>query len=1766
MANWWDSDAPAGFVGPTQQQASGPSDDWWKQDKPAEGPPSPAVPQVAEPLPTPAAAAAPAPKAPEAAPLDQKGVLQRISELANLALNPVTQLANWWTQDLSPADAAKKDTLGPPAPFEYAANALRGAGTGIMRSGVKAGDLLATLGSLVGGAEVSPDTSEAADELQNQLRKQSLEYWQVSPERHNRLGDVLGGLGEAAIPLMLTAGNPLGLVASETLATGKDFIDLGVDATTAGKLAALRGATTYGGMNVPFLGESLASKMGWGSSLFAALDATERMKARDILENAGYPELAKLQNPLDPQSLITDALMGALFGGVAHMRSSPAEFNSFRLDPERLALPKPPDATTPEGFPVEPPQPGTPGALILDARSRRDARVLARMQDIERVTGETPSQPSTGITRFGEFSPLLPGYREGLQRLADITDQVNALTEEYKKNQTLTLPELQEQLQQNRSPSESEYQAGIDLDRGKVSEGVFNQDLAQTKVNTDIEKALPRGITVEQAIQKQPVVVAGFTQYKEKMDWMDRMIQGLRDTLDLYQKKPPEELIDRHTTEGVEKVPISKTIEDLKRSIMTAEATRKSYLEQHQTALAFAKEAKGLLATLRNRFLDPDTKLILSDDAFTQRTSGSDAYGSMWSSAEGKKIHLGVSVDTIMNDPRVADKLVKMRETLLHEFGHGLLNQRLVELSKRVDAVIRSPKEVSAKVNSGSAKQSSYWVDVANMQAKAAEAKAAGQPLKPYATPQEIALLKGIMQEYLTWAGNRLAEPFFQRFATISPPNTIDIQNRQVGKGVLPSQVPNMGYWYSFDEYIAENLSRAATQHKYITQGVRKFFESHRKLLEQTYKEYANLSTMPTFERWLQRMSITGKMAELAAKQAKKALNWYDLASNKKLIKELGLEGHDFSFRESLDNYQRWYNLGLDITQLSRKNPHIEPLSRYVKWLVEMKQRVGQTMWRGHNTLRAWRKLGASQGKLVADALVDQTLEERVLTDAELKARGFRDESLAVMKQVQADYKQILDRMGKVLETQVRETFGNDPVFLQQELTRLHTELAKMAEKPFSPLMRFGKYTVQVKASEAFEENGVKYKKGQVLYFETFDRQKPRDRHMAQVRSDWAGKPVAIGKGFLTDSFKTLQGMPTMLLTGLRRQLQKHGILTPQVDAALKEISEENLPIDSIKRHWSKRKKIPGFSTDYMRSYSSYIAGMANHLGRIELGNELYRAVGDIEKDAKIIQSLGGDGTKRGQIAQMAKEHLDRFFNPGNDWPFLRAVMFANVFWFNVKSAFVNGLQPLMATYPYLAARYGDVEATKAMTKAVGKLARYFATGKIHPELADMIARGQETSILEQSLATEIAMARSAKSQWDIFPSNFGKRVLTKFNEIGAWPFATVEKVNRYLSAIAQHDLSRRIDGLPPAQATAMALDTAANTQGNYERWARAKLLTGPIGANIFLYKTYMQKMLFLALGNNPESNRVLFMMLLMGGLAGLPFAEDLLDLLDAAGTSLKRHLGWSNPKVQSRQALREMLLDMDVNPDLFLHGLAENSMGLGFLGDLMGWPVPQLDVQGSISMGNIVPGTSALARIQEGDLQGAALDALAELGGPEASYTANVMKSLLSDNPDTWSKWEISLPAFFRALSKSGRYATQGGEFDAAGHPIAEFDPNDTQDTMELASQAFGFTPSKVTRGWEQYLAEKEVVTYYASWRQSLLAHNNAAHLSGDSEQVDLQMRHITEYNDAVPFPEMKLTGPVLQESLLQFYKDRALAGRDIPRQRSYRRLEDSVKQLYQQ
>lgn len=208
-----------------------------------------------------------------------------------------------------------------------------GLGQGIMRGGAKASDFLATVGKFLGstpdaggefGQQLKEEREQAADELQDEIRKTSIDYWTPSSREVGVIGRTLGGFGEIALPLIASGGNPSLLIGTQGIEGAKDVVDQGVDAQTAVASGTVDALATAVGFKLPFLGKTLAGKMatGAGGNVLVGAGATELQ--RELFEGRGYEELAKNYDPLDMQSRAIDALSGLAFGALdwASVRSS----------------------------------------------------------------------------------------------------------------------------------------------------------------------------------------------------------------------------------------------------------------------------------------------------------------------------------------------------------------------------------------------------------------------------------------------------------------------------------------------------------------------------------------------------------------------------------------------------------------------------------------------------------------------------------------------------------------------------------------------------------------------------------------------------------------------------------------------------------------------------------------------------------------------------------------------------------------------------------------------------------------------------------------------------------------------------------------------------------------------------------------------------------------------------------------------------------------------------------------------------------------------------------------------------------------------------------------------------------------------------------------------------------------------------------------------------------------------------------------------------
>lgn len=124
------------------------------------------------------------------------------------------------------------------------------------------------------------------------------------------------------VGLYAAAGGPVGAVVGTGLDEGmtgrRELMDQGVDARTATKAGAVRGAAMAAGVVLPVVGSTVMRTAGLVALGGPGLFATEQAATRAILEAAEYPHLARQYDPTDPVGLGVSLLVPGVIGAAVH--------------------------------------------------------------------------------------------------------------------------------------------------------------------------------------------------------------------------------------------------------------------------------------------------------------------------------------------------------------------------------------------------------------------------------------------------------------------------------------------------------------------------------------------------------------------------------------------------------------------------------------------------------------------------------------------------------------------------------------------------------------------------------------------------------------------------------------------------------------------------------------------------------------------------------------------------------------------------------------------------------------------------------------------------------------------------------------------------------------------------------------------------------------------------------------------------------------------------------------------------------------------------------------------------------------------------------------------------------------------------------------------------------------------------------------------------------------------------------------------------------
>lgn len=1392
---------------------------------------------------------------------------------------------------------------------------------------------------------------------------------------------------------------------------------------------------------------------------------------------------------------------------------------------------------------------GSIGLLVNLTAAAFGARNHARfLKDIK----ENVLDP-LGIDDLKEVSKALQSIDDAYAKLEKRMGQQSAVIEERSKEDKGLREEMEE------VKEEAEMTSGKDLSR-ITPEG----SAIQSKEDLGQKKAVARA-----------AVLSTIKTNKE--------LEGEEPLLERA-KKTPVVLALTHERAVLEEVltpPIQKKLDALKEKEKTGELTTEEkkekedselILKQHRAIVReekkLAKALKSLTASLMH-VLPKGSRVAVTNSYLPKintRKSIQGAYDRIIL-PDGQELELinlktgdfaaavarlEANPDDSMAKQNLENAKVHLLGTYLHEFGHavGYLNfQEMYHKIERGEATEDEKKVWNGLVN-----------DYLSTVGQGLQTDARAVYSEFFSLPRASKWMEAL--EY-----SSKGQPLTSTFSTIMEESSFSL--------LAPDKL-NLNYIFSMREYLAEEFAKLALGVEGLTNAAANPFfekgvESIKKALAQSRGKFG--STSPTMVAYFRRHSLRRQIASAVENIQKNTEQNPLMALAKAGIGDLATMK---KLSEQGDRFNKFMDIGFNILQIAELNRHIQGLQNYVAHLRAWKNEVNNNLAIAEDRLTEWKNLGKEENEKLARLLLDETVgrkpdggwlaNPRPFTLEEIAAYKLSDEALELRKKIKEDFRNSLSQMEEVLIAAKRKLFSAEPAVMQKEILKVQKEFKEMKDRPYFPLMRFGEFILQVRSKGSQLIEGKNYKDGEIVEFQSFDTRRERDRAVEQMKKHFLADQVGVSSSKMITPNFSLQGMPLTLLEHLESKLVSTGI-TEEVRKAIQEVKNDVLPFKSFRKQFQRRKRIQGYSLDAQRAYANYMTSFSNHIARVKF-DSLFKD--DFENVANSIKAInrrdGGDSTKRAEILNHMNDHLNYVMNPVNEFVSVRSAAFSWFLGFNLKSAFVNMIQVPAVTYPYLAARFGDGRAVAQLTRA-NELAikALVKPSSVSEGLRKLIGQGINESWLDESLATELALAASEKNLDKSLPRKVRQKVALKISQWGSLPFHTVEKFNRHVTAIASYNLAIA-DKMSHEEAVEEARRAVEKTQFEYARWARPRFMRGKVGGTLFVFMNYTQNALYFALGGDPGAMRMLVMLFMLGGLMGLPFGENIMDLVDGAMTALKRRTGAKNPLVQTRVELRKLLKELEINPDLVLHGLSSSTFGFANIGEFMGWPIPDVDISGSLSMGRIIPGTEMLEPGRTQTFEQFASQSVTRGGGAAVSAAAGIAQALFDSHPDQWKRWEKAMPSVMQQISKAARYKIRGEEATRSGYPIAGFDMHDPQDQGEIIAQLFGFPPREVRKGWESFIAQQQAVIYYETWKSSLLRQWNFAREKNDEEAVKEANAEIREYNSVVPFPEMKIGPKTRRKSYESYLNTRKFNARKIEQSKPFRRLSSSIEAVFEE
>lgn len=643
---------------------------------------------------------------------------------------------------------------------------------------------------------------------------------------------------------------------------------------------------------------------------------------------------------------------------------------------------------------------------------------------------------------------------------------------------------------------------------------------------------------------------------------------------------------------------------------------------------------------------------------------------------------------------------------------------------------------------------------------------------------------------------------------------------------------------------------------------------------------------------------------------------------------------------------------------------------------------------------------------------------------------------------------------------------NRDRLALQMQQIRKRLEDAKaLQESGYAPLSRFGRYTVDVVDAA-----------GERQYFGMYETMREANTAARNFRLTFPDATVEQGT-MSQQAYKLFAGVTpeSLELFGNMLGLDSEG--NAAQDKAFQEYLKLTKNNHSALKRMIHRKGTAGFSEDVGRVVANFVYSNARQAAAGLNVGALDKAINAIPKD-------------QGELKDLAMGLRSYIQDPQEEGQAVRGMLFAQYLGGSLASAFVNMTQPFQVTLPWLSQYGGMKKAGAQLARALkdmgtkgfqyeADLAKALQSaeddGVVSPqEIHQLMSQARGSGALRAGDGTAAGNARATVANaWERTKVAWGQ------------PFALAEQFNRRSTFIASYRLAKEQGIQNPS---AFARKAVLDTQFVYSKAVKPQWARGTIGGTLFTFKTYsvsyLELMQRMWTQGGKEGKRAvgwsIAMLMLMGGAGGLPFAEDIEDLIDAGG----QLMGYSMSVKQWRKQLMQDVLGKEL-ADFIEQGVS-------------GLPGAPVDISGRLGMGNLIPGTGLF--LEKRDHSRDMLEIIGPAGDLIQRAATGARKALTGDIAG--AALEVS-PTAVRNLAKGVDMADSGIYKDSKGRKVIDVTLG------EAVAKAVGFQPKSVAETQEATATEQNLIGQNRAMKERLTADMAQAVYDKDVErQAEIRER----------------------------------------------------------